>query len=161
MTCTVVASDERPAADAEPPVDVDRWAHLAEAVAVHEGGIGELTLTFVDRAEIAELNMQYMGKPGATDVLSFPMDDDPLPGVPTLLGDIVICPTVAFDQFPDHAGTFDDELALLVVHGVLHVLGHDHIEPDETAAMRARELMLLEQHHWGRPAPQGFRQAQD
>ena len=105
--------------------------------------------------------MQYMGTPGATDVLSFPMDDDPLPGVPTLLGDIVICPAVAFDQFAEHAGTFDDEIALLVVHGILHVLGHDHVEPDETATMRARELMLLERHHWGGPAPQGFRQAQD
>ena len=58
----------------------------------------------------------------------------------------------------DHAGTLDDELALLVVHGILHVLGHDHHEPDETAVMRARELALLEAHHWVGPAPTGFRQ---
>ena len=60
-----------------------------------------------------------------------------------LLGDVVVCPAVAADQAPTHAGTVDDELALLVVHGVLHVLGHDHAEADETAAMRARELALL------------------
>ena len=59
-----------------------------------------------------------------------------------------------------HAGTLDDELALLVVHGVLHVLGHDHAEPDEATAMRSRELELLERHHWDGPAPAGFRQEQ-
>ena len=94
-----------------------------------------------------------------TDVLSFPLDDDePQPGVPVLLGDVVVCPAVAADQASSHAGTLDDELALLVVHGVLHVLGHDHAEPAETATMRARELALLEAHHWHGPAPGGFRQ---
>ena len=102
-----------------------------------------------------------MGKDGPTDVLSFPMDDEPVPGVPTLLGDIVICPAVAIDQFETHAGTLDDELALLVVHGVLHVLGHDHAEPAETATMRGRELALLERFHWNGPAPDGFRQSHD
>ena len=142
-----------------PILDVERWARLAEAAAAHEGGVGELTLTFLDRSEMAELNAEYMGKDGATDVLSFPMDDVPMPGVPTLLGDIVVCPAVAVDQFATHAGTLDDELALLVVHGVLHVLGHDHVEADETATMRSRELALLEQYHWNGPAPEGFRQA--
>jgi probable rRNA maturation factor len=159
MTCTVVTRDERSVAD--PILDVERWARLAEAAAAHEGGVGELTLTFLDRSEMAELNMEYMGQEGATDVLSFPMDDAPMPGVPTLLGDIVVCPAVAADQFATHAGAFDDELALLVVHGVLHVLGHDHAEAEETATMRSRELALLEQYHWDGPAPNGFRQAQD
>ncbi len=99
-----------------------------------------------------------MGKVGPTDVLSFPMDDDPLDGVPTLLGDVVISPAVAAEQFAEHAGTIDDELALLVVHGVLHVLGHDHAEPAEAAVMRACELDLLERFHWCGPAPTGFRQ---
>ncbi len=78
-----------------------------------------------------------MGKQGPTDVLSFPMDDEPIEGVPTLLGDIVISPSVAAEQCAEHAGTIDDELALLVVHGILHVLGHDHREPAETTVMRA------------------------
>ena len=61
-------------------------------------------------------------------------------------------------QAPQHAGTLDDELALLVVHGTLHVLGHDHDTPEATAAMRARELELLREHHWCGDAPAAFRQ---
>ena len=80
-------------------------------------------------------------------MLSFPLDADDerrQPGVPVLLGDVVVCPAVAADQAAAHAGTLDDELALLVVHGVLHVLGHDHAEPGETARRCAtRELDLL------------------
>jgi probable rRNA maturation factor len=103
-----------------------------------------------------------MGVDGPTDVLSFPLDaaDAAVPdGVPVLLGDVVVCPIVAAEQAPQHAGTLDDELALLVVHGVLHVLGHDHATPAETEVMQARERELLERHHWHGPAPAGFRQA--
>ena len=161
-TPTVVVSDERSDTDSpDVPIVVDRWTRLAFAVLADIGVEGELTLTFVDRDDIAELNAEHMGKTGATDVLSFPMDDQPLEGVPTLLGDVVISPAVAADQYADHAGTLDDELALLVVHGILHVLGHDHAEPDEAAIMRARELDLLERLHWHGPAPVGFRQVHD
>ena len=159
MSCTVVAADARE--QPEPELDIDRWALLAEAAATHEGGIGELTVTFIDADEMAALNREHMGQPGPTDVLSFPMDDDPVPGVPTLLGDVVICLDVAIAQAPDHAGTVDDEIALLVVHGVLHVLGHDHALDDEAALMRERELALLSEFHWHGPAPAGFRQTQD
>lgn len=149
------------------PVDTDRWARLA-AHALRTQGIerGELSLTFVDEATIAELNRDHMGEDGPTDVLSFPLDDAPdpaaVPGslaaqVPTLLGDIVICPAVAARNAADHAagaaephpghpthdGSLDAELALLVVHGVLHVLGHDHADPDETTAMQAAEREIL------------------
>ena len=159
---TVVAADERSPDDSPTAIlDLDRWRRLAEHALVAESATGELTLTFVDASEIAALNAEYMGKVGPTDVLSFPMDDDPTPGVPTLLGDVVISPAVAVEQFAEHAGTFDDEIALLVVHGVLHVLGYDHAEPDETAVMRRRELELLEAHHWAGPAPLGFRQVHD
>ena len=79
-------------------------------------------------------------------------------GVPVLLGDVVVCPEVAAAQAPEHAGTLDDELALLVVHGVLHVLGHDHAELDEATTMRERERAHLEAHHWAHSAPPGFRQ---
>jgi probable rRNA maturation factor len=159
---TVVVADERSTDDSPTVVvDVDRWRQLAEHVLVDESAAGELTLTFVDAAEIAALNAEYMDKAGPTDVLSFPMDDEPAPGVPILLGDVVISPAVAAAQFAEHAGTFDDEIALLVVHGVLHVLGHDHADPDEAADMRRRELVLLEAHHWGASAPDGFRQVHD
>ncbi len=157
--CSVVVADVRSEeAQQALPVDVERWGKLARRAAETEGGIGELTLTFVDLAEITDLNVEHMGKTGPTDVLSFPMDDDPMPGVPTMLGDIVICPDVAASQFAEHAGTFNDEIALLVVHGVLHVMGHDHAEADDASVMRARELALLGDHHWGGDAPVGFRQ---
>ena len=166
---TVVADDARSINDSpDCVVDVDRWRDLAVASLRTEGASGELTLTFIDRSEIAELNEQYMGKVGPTDVLSFPLDDaaddddddadDAAEDVPVLLGDIVLSPAVADAQYREHAGTFDDELALLVVHGVLHILGHDHAGTADTALMRSRELALLAEHHWGGPAPAVFRQ---
>jgi probable rRNA maturation factor len=159
---TVVVADERGDADSpEVVVDVERWQRLAMDVLADSGTIGELTLSFVDSEDIAELNLEHMGKSGPTDVLSFPMDDEPIDGIPTLLGDVVISPAVAAGQFAEHAGTLDDELALLVVHGILHVLGHDHAEPVETERMRARELDLLERFHWRGDAPPGFRQTHD
>lgn len=160
----IVVSDEQ----TDVAIDADRWAALATAVLRSEGRSGELTLTFVDRDEIAALNAEHMGAEGATDVLSFPLDavDDPGgptagAGGPVLLGDVVVCPAVAAQQAEGHAGTLDDELALLVVHGILHVLGHDHAEPDQTARMRDLERALLETHHWHGPAPAGFTQEQD
>lgn len=161
---TVIVEDARTDTDsAGLDIDIARWQALATAALRTEQAGGELTLTFIDRDEIAELNAEHMGKDGPTDVLSFPLDDEPMPGidVPVLLGDVVISPAVAAEQFASHAGTLDDELALLVVHGVLHILGHDHAEPDERALMRERELALLTLHHWGTDAPAGFRQHHD
>lgn len=151
----VVVSDEQH----EVRVDADRWAALAAAALAAEGCVGELTLTFVERDEMAELNAEHLGVSGPTDVLSFPLEPfgAEMPG-PSLIGDIVICPAVAAEAAATHAGTLDDELALLIVHGVLHVVGHDHAEPVETAAMRARELELLVDLHWRGPPPKGFRQ---
>jgi probable rRNA maturation factor len=159
---TVVCSDARSATETKQmPITIDRWRTLAEAVLTAEAAVGELTLTFVDAAEMAELNAQHMGRSGPTDVLSFPLDDAPVAGVPTLLGDVVVSPSVACEQFADHAGTFDDEIALLVVHGILHVLGHDHADVGEATIMRERELDLLTAYHWCGPAPVGFRQIHD
>jgi probable rRNA maturation factor len=174
----VFCSDEQ----SDVPVDLARWQALAERVLLAEGirGGTELSLIFVGENEIAELNDSFLGKPGPTDVLSFPIDaaeidltvvatgatrgPDRAPAdpseMPLLLGDIVICPAVAQRQAPEHAGTLDDELALLIVHGILHVLGHDHAEADERSVMRKRELELLEQWHWYGSAPTGFRQEQ-
>ena len=128
---------------------------------------GRYSPKLVDEADMAELNEEHMGETYATDVLSFPLDADSAVAVgemrgadsaPVLLGDVVVCPAVAAESAPTHAGTLDDELALLVVHGVLHVLGHDHATPAETDVMQARERQLLERHHWHGPAPAGFRQ---
>jgi probable rRNA maturation factor len=88
-------------------------------------------------------------------VLAFPLDEpaprdrDPKtnPDVPLILGDIVVCPEVAAHQAAEHAGTLDDELALLVVHGLLHLLGHDHVDAADRQLMQARERDLLAQFH--------------
>jgi probable rRNA maturation factor len=172
----VFVADEQRSVD----VDLPRWRALAEAVLAEEGVRGnvELSLLFVEEDDIAALNEQFLGDARPTDVLAFPIDavdvdvmssptsgrsgpDRPPPDPgdqPLLLGDVVLCPAVARAQAADHTGTLDDELALLVVHGILHVLGYDHDQPDETAAMRARERGVLEAHHWNGPAPEGFRQ---
>lgn len=160
-------------------VDLERWRRLAHGVLLAEGvrGAAELSLIFVDEATITEMNRVHMGKDAPTDVLAFPIDavvvdESPGPGrvsrgpdrdvpdgddFPLLLGDVVVCPLVASRQAPTHAGNVDDELALLVTHGVLHVLGYDHADDDERIAMRARETSLLEDLHWRAPAPSGFR----
>jgi probable rRNA maturation factor len=172
----VFVADEQAAV----PVDTVRWAALAEAVLTAEGvrGHAELSLLFVGEDDIAALNEQFLGQDAPTDVLAFPIDATEvevvsLPAMartgpdrspvdqgdlPLLLGDVVVCPAVAARQAADHAGTLDDELALLVVHGVLHVLGHDHAVAAEGERMRQRERELLEAHHWAGPAPAGFRQ---
>jgi probable rRNA maturation factor len=133
-----------------PPVDVARWCEVALLALEGEGVVaGQVDLHFVGLDEIAGLNQAHLDGDGPTDVLSFPYGEDPWPADaghgsgPTLLGDIVVCAEVAARQAPDHAGSLDDELALLVVHGVLHVLGWDHGEPGEAAAMQAREAALL------------------
>lgn len=156
---------------ADHPVDGARWQQLAENVLAHEGirGEAELSVLFVDEVAMADLNQRFMGHDGPTDVLAFPLDDELVePGrypdsstsgpvdprvrgeagdPPLLLGDVVICPAVAARNAPGHAGTYDDELALLVVHGILHVLGHDHAEPEQEAAMQAKERDLLARYH--------------
>ena len=175
----VFCADEQDAV----PLELERWQTLALSVLRDQGvrGLAELSVLFVGETEMAELNEQYMGKDGVTDVLAFPLDAHEVtqiavpsgsargpdrspvdPGdVPLLLGDVVICPGVAKQQAPSHAGTLEDEIALLLVHGVLHVLGHDHAEADEATAMRAVERRLLEEHHWHGPAPESFRQEQE
>lgn len=157
----------------ECPVDPDRWVRLAEAVLDDEGvhGDAELSVLFVDEEVMTGLNHRFLGRAEPTDVLAFPIDGeqvepgrspdgggagpDRLPGdpddLPLLLGDVVICPSVAARHAPEHAGTYDDELALLLVHGVLHLLGMDHAVDVERSAMQARERELLIRHH-GAPA---------
>jgi probable rRNA maturation factor len=132
------------------PVDVARWALLAEQALQAQGiGAGECNLIFVDDQAIAELNAAHRGKATATDVLSFPLDGAEAATADDLIGDIVICPSVAATNAPDHRGqdghhgTLDDELALLVVHGVLHLLGFDHVDDGEAEVMEAREQELL------------------
>lgn len=111
-------------------VDERELADLAAATLAGEGRDAvELSLAFVTPEEIAELHERYMGEPGPTDVLSFAMEED------GLLGDVIVCPEVASLSNPD----VDAELRLLVVHGVLHLLGHDHEDTTERAEMWAKQ----------------------
>ncbi len=140
-----------------PGGDSSRWERLAAATLAEETAPdGSLDVVFVDIDTMAELNETHMGASGPTDVLSFPLDDgstDPGPGG-RHLGDVVICPAVAEVNAPSHAGTVDAELTLLVVHGILHVLGHDHAEPTEADAMVAREAANLSREGFTHPGPQ-------
>ena len=137
-------------------VDATRLASLSRFVLdrlrVHPQA--ELCIKLVDEDTIAELNQQWMDKTGPTDVLAFPMDElrpglvneDPEEGV---LGDLVVCPTVAERQAEEartkgQAGyTSEDEMDLLTVHGILHLLGYDHAEPDEKTEMFGLQTRLL------------------
>ena len=129
-------------------LDAPALATLAEAVLAAEGvrGPAELSLTFVAAEVIAELNAEHLGESGPTDVLAFPLDDpaESRPaGMVALLGDVVVCPSVAQRYAAANGRSTEHELALLVVHGVLHVLGHDHAEPDEAARMIDHERRHL------------------
>ena len=175
-TVSVYAADEQ----SVHPVDLPRWERLATDVLAAEGvsGEAELSLLFIDATALATLNAGFMGVEGPTDVLAFPIDAGPVdPGrhpdggssgpdrdplgpdeLPLLLGDVVICPEVAIRNAPDHAGDADDEFALLVVHGVLHVLGMDHATDEQRVAMQARERehllafwRLPARDPWGKP----------
>ena len=110
----------------------------------------DVSISLVDEDEMARLHAEWMDEPGPTDVLSFPMDDlragEPgQPRVTGVLGDVVLCPAVAERQAQAAGHAPGDELALLLTHGVLHLLGHDHAEPDEHAVMFALQGELLAQ----------------
>lgn len=110
----------------------------------------ELSMVLVDSDTMADLHMRWMDLPGPTDVMSFPMDelepggrpDAPEPG-PAMLGDIVLCPPFAAEQAEKAGHPVAHELALLTVHGMLHLLGYDHAEPDEEKEMFALQNQLL------------------
>ena len=108
----------------------------------------EVSVSFVDDAVIAELNEKYRGKQGPTDVLSFECDgcgdgpDAPEDGV-FELGDVIIAPDVAERQTAEFATTFEEEISLLLVHGLLHLCGYDHVVDEEAEVMEAREAELL------------------
>jgi probable rRNA maturation factor len=137
-------------------VDVSELAGLSRFVMdrmrVHPQA--ELCIKLVDEATIAELNKRWMGKEGPTDVLAFPMDElrpglvdeDPEEGV---LGDLVLCHDVAARQAAEARGkgqsgySTGDEVDLLTVHGILHLLGYDHAEPEEHREMFGLQARLL------------------
>jgi probable rRNA maturation factor len=123
-------------------VDTERLVQLAtfalDSLRIHPQA--ELSILLVDADTMSAYHEKFMGEPGPTDVLSFPMDelrapdDDEEPPV-GLLGDIVLCPEVTAAQASENGRTADEEADYLLVHGLLHLLGHDHAEPAEKKVM--------------------------
>ena len=159
----------------ESGVEVDEVALAAIARYVldelHIHPLAELSVLVVDEKAMAELHERWMGEPGPTDVLSFPMDElrpphlgagnagragaeEPGPD-PGLLGDVVLCPPVAAAQAREAGHSTQAELELLTVHGILHLLGYDHAEPDEKAEMFGLQDRLLASWRAGQAAPDG------
>ncbi len=120
----------------------------------------ELSVLAVDVPAMSALHVQWMDEEGPTDVLSFPMDElrpgkddeEPEPG---LLGDVVLCPAVAAEQAKAAGHSTEEELDLLTAHGILHLLGYDHAEPDEEREMFGLQAELLGRWAESRPGTPG------
>ncbi len=141
--------------------------HVLDGMRVHP--LAELSVLLVDEAAMADLHQRWLGEPGPTDVLAFPMDElrPPPPGggqaehggddeaSQALLGDVVLCPQVAVEQAGRAEHSVPDELDLLCTHGILHLLGYDHAEPDEHATMFGLQDKLLAEWRAGRGGDPG------
>jgi len=134
--------------DAE--IDAPRFVDLGEFVLrrLNVSDEADLGVLFVDEATMTDLHVTWMDEEGPTDVLSFPMDEL-RPGTDEertpagLLGDVVVCPSVAARQASEVGHPIDNEMLLLVIHGILHLLGYDHAEPTEEAEMFALQQGIL------------------
>ncbi len=127
-------------------VDPRRLADVARRTAIAQHVEGEISITLVDRKRMARLNQVWMGEDGPTDVLSFPVDgfvarasDGDVERPPVVIGEVVLCPEVASKS--DLEG-LDEELDLLVAHGVLHLLGFDHETEQSARQMREYEFEI-------------------
>lgn len=130
--------------------DESRLISLADfsliAMGIHRDS--ELSLSLVDEEEMSALHVRWMGEPGATDVLSFPMDEmKPHSAAqgPGMVGDVVLCPDFAARQAAQAGHALQQELELLTVHGILHLLGYDHREENEKEVMFNLQDNLLKQ----------------
>ncbi len=142
------------------PVDEAGLAALCRFVLANLGvnPMAELSVLVVDVEYMASLNERWMGETGPTDVLAFPMDEldtarSPVendPG-PSLLGDVVLCPAVAVRQASAAGHSFEDEVHLLTAHGILHLLGYDHGEPEEEREMFGVQARVLGSWQASRP----------
>jgi len=139
-----LADEQSEAVDAEDLLDLARYVLGAQRVP----GDMEVALLLVDEATIAGLNETHLGKVGPTDVLAFPIDEpgETPPDITAVLGDVVLCPSVAAAQAPRFQRSAHDELRMLTVHGLLHLLGMDHADPVQEREMFALTDQLLQGH---------------
>ena len=145
--------------ETEYEVDLQDVSALADSVlkAMFLHPETEVSVVFIDEDAMSALHVEWMDLEGPTDVMSFPMDElrpgtAGAPGEGGILGDIVICPTVAEAQAKAGGHSTHDEILLLTTHGLLHLMGFDHMEPDEKEEMFTLQRRLLESYT-GRPAP--------
>ncbi|GEK10048.1 rRNA maturation RNase YbeY [Pseudoalteromonas peptidolytica] len=110
----------------------------------------ELTIRIADEQESQELNSQYRGKDKPTNVLSFPFDAPPGIELP-LIGDLIICPQVVYQESVEQEKTFHDHFAHMVIHGCLHLLGFDHINEQDAVEMETIEKQILASLHIADP----------
>lgn len=135
----------------QPPIpSVDKISHWAETVLREHCDEASLSIRVADEDEVAELNETYRHKKGSTNVLSFPMElpeeiDEPL------LGDIIICAPVVEREAQEQNKPLDSHWAHMVVHGVLHLLGYDHINDDDAEEMESLEIKIMQQLGYNNP----------
>jgi len=142
------------AGDWAPPEDrIAQWVALALAGQGGEVSPGEIVVRAEHRKEMARLAREYLGKPGATNVLAFPADSEAGPWDP-VLGDIVICPEVVAREAAEQGKALEGHWAHMVVHGTLHLLGHDHQEEGEARVMEDLERAILGELGYGDPYPE-------
>ena len=147
------------AVDAGSPVDADFERWVAAALDTQQTVANALTLRIVGRDEITALNRDYRDKDNATNVLSFPAEPVEIPGLPpeaqaelaAQLGDIAICAEVVAAEAAEQGKPVDAHWAHMTIHGVLHLLGHDHIETAEAEKMEALETKLLAKFGYSDP----------
>jgi probable rRNA maturation factor len=134
-------------------LDLAALRSLAERVLIAEGypSDTQVSLVLVDDAEMADRNRRYLGNDGPTDVLAFPLEHLQPGSAPTrrpeeppvMLGDVLIAPGYVKQQATDTGAAFEDEMDLMVVHGLLHLMGYDHEEPPDARLMEGRERAIL------------------
>jgi probable rRNA maturation factor len=145
--------------ESDQEADLEELTALVTAIMndLHVHPDAEVSVLLVDEDAMEQLHLQWMDLAGPTDVMSFPLDElrPGKPGLlsgPGMLGDIVLCPTVAAQQARTGGHSTQDELDLLTTHGMLHLLGYDHAEPEEREEMFGLQRSLLSDF-LGRPAP--------
>jgi probable rRNA maturation factor len=140
--------------ESEIEIDLDRVqalaTHVREELKLHPQV--DIGVIFVDEEPMTELHIKWMDEPGPTDVLSFPMDElrpgsDLVPSPEGILGDIVVCPQVAAEQAIKAGHSTMEEILLLVTHGMLHLVGFDHAEPEEEKEMFGLQKQFLASFH--------------
>ena len=131
---------------------ITRWIETALIAGDETRDEAEVSVRLVDDDESRALNHQYRGKDKPTNVLSFPADLPPELGLP-LLGDLVVCAPVVAREAAEQGKSLEAHWAHMLVHGTLHLLGYDHIDPEDAEIMESLETRILTRLHY--PAPYG------